>query len=311
MSGIGDSAGKPATPRRTALSASALGVVLYMLAIATMSVMDLVAKTLSGHVPVLEVVWARYVGQSVIVIALLAPRLATVVRTRYPALQFLRSLFLLGGTMLFFFSLSKLGLAEASALMDTNPVLITLGAALFLGERVGPHRVAGIGAALVGALIIIRPGSSVFSPAAMMPLAAAVCYAGFALVTRFVGRDENPSTSLFYAGLLGAAVLSLAVPSVWVRPDGTALLLMLAIGAIGAAGQVLMIRAFTLAEASKVAPFSYVGLLFAAFWGWLFFGELPDLATWIGAGVIVSAGVYVWHRESGRARAAKLPTEAI
>lgn len=281
------------------------GILLYVLAILTMSVMDLVAKTLSGELPVVQVVWARYAGQTVIVTLIVLPRLGQVVRTRYPGLQFLRSLFLLMATSMFFFAISRMGLAEATAIMDVNPVLITLGAALFLGERFGPRRALAIGAALVGALIVIRPGSAVFSPAALFPLAAALFYSGFALITRRVGRDESIWTSLFYTALLGAAVLSVAVVPVWVAPTGMALALMGLIGAIAAIGQFLMIRAFTLAEASVVAPFSYAGLIFATVWGALFFNTWPDGPTLLGAAIIVMAGLYVWHRETADARRAR------
>lgn len=280
------------------LSPTTSGILLYMAAILTMSVMDLMAKRLSADLPVLQVVWARYTGQTVIVTLMLLPRLGSVLRTRYPGLQFLRSLVLLLATSSFFFGISRLGLAEATAIMDVNPVLITLGAAFFLGERFGPRRTLAIIAALIGALIVIRPGSAVFSPWALMPLAAAFFYAAFAIVTRFVGRDESIWTSLFYTALLGSVVLSIAVVPVWVTPSGTALLLMLVIGAVAAIGQFLLIKALMLAEASAVAPFSYVGLIFATLWGALFFGELPDLATWIGGAIIVTAGLYVWHRET-------------
>jgi drug/metabolite transporter (DMT)-like permease len=288
------------------LTPAASGILLYVLAIMTMSVMDLVAKTLAAELPVVQVVWARYAGQTVIVTLLVLPRLGRVVRTRYPGLQFLRSLFLLLATSMFFLAISRMGLAEATAIMDVNPVLITLGAALFLGERFGVRRAVGIGAALIGALIVIRPGSAVFSPDALLPLAAALFYTGFALITRRVGRDESIWTSLFYTALLGAAVLSLAVAPVWVSPSGRALALMLAIGAIAALGQFLLIRALMLAEASAVAPFTYVGLLFATLWGALFFATLPDGPTVLGAGIIVAAGLYVWHRETGDARRARL-----
>ncbi len=288
------------------LSPTATGILLYILAIMAMSVMDLLAKLLSEHLPVLQVVWARYVGQTVIVTLFLLPRLGRVVRSRYPGLQFLRSLFLLLATGAFFFAISRMGLAEATAIIDVNPVLITLGAALFLGERFGLRRALGIGAALIGALIIIRPGGAMFTPTALLPLAAAVFYASFALTTRFLGRDESLWTSLFYTALLGAVVLSLVVWRVWVRPDATALALMVAIGAVSAIAQVMLIRAFMLAEASVVAPFSYVGLLFATLWGMLFFDAFPDGPTMIGGAIIVAAGIYIWHRETGDAKRARL-----
>jgi len=288
------------------LSPTATGMLLYILAIMSMSVMDLFAKLLAERVPVLQVIWARYAGQTAIVTLFLLPRLRTVVRTRHPGMHFLRSLFLLLATSAFFFGLSHMGLAEATAIIDVNPVLITLGAALFLGERFGLRRALGIGAALIGALIIIRPGSAVFSPVALLPLAAAMFYASFAVATRFLGRNESLWTSLFYTALLGAVVLSFAVPAVWVRPDATAMALMLGIGIVSAIAQVMLIQALTLAEASAVAPFSYVGLLFATLWGMLFFDAFPDRATMIGGAIIVAAGIYVWHRETQDAKTAQV-----
>ncbi|MEJ1991099.1 MAG: DMT family transporter [Maritimibacter sp.] len=284
------------------LTPTTSGILLYITAVFLMSVMDLTAKALSAELPVLEVVWARYMGQTVVVTLIVLPRIRQVARTNYPGLQFLRSLFVLGATSMFFFGVSQMGLAETTAIMDVNPVLITLGAALFLGEKLGPRRLIGIGAALLGAMIIIRPGSAVFSPFALLPMGAAICYSGFALVTRHVGQGETVWTSLFYTALLGAAVLSVAVVPIWVTPSPKALALMVMIGFIAASGQFLLIRAFTLAEASTVAPFSYVGLLFATLWGAIFFGNFPDRATLIGAAIVVVAGIYVWHRETREAR---------
>lgn len=284
-------------------AASGRGIALMLLAILVFTLMDALAKHLigSGYSP-LQVVWARYFGQTVLVLALFAPRLGQVMRTRHPGLQALRSLFQFGATALFFASLGHIGLAEATAIMDINPVLITLGAALFLGERIGRRRLAGIAAALFGALIVIRPGLGVFSPAALLPLAGAFCYAGFALATRRVGRDEDLRTSLIYAALFGTLITSALVPFAW-RPVAMADLWgFVLIGALGSFAQICLIRAFTIAEAGAIAPFGYTGLIFAAVWGWLFFGALPDGATVVGALVIAAAGLYVWHREATLAR---------
>ncbi|MGR3322957.1 MAG: DMT family transporter, partial [Pseudooceanicola sp.] len=168
--------------------------------------MDATAKAISQEAGPVMALWARYAGQATLVLVL--PRLSTVVRTDFPGLQLLRSAFLMMATTCFFFGISRIGLAEATAVMDLNPVLITLGAALFLGENVGPRRIFAIGASLVGALIIIRPGSDVFSAWSLLPLGAAFCYAGYSLVTRYVGRSEDAWTSLLYAALFGAVILT-------------------------------------------------------------------------------------------------------
>lgn len=288
--------------RFRALPPAAQGILMMLAAIVTFTLMDATAKALTQRVDVLQALWARYLGQTLIVTALILPRLRETLRTRYPRLQLLRSILQMGATGCFFFGLSYIGLAEATAIMDLSPVLITLGAALFLGERFGLRRALGVGAALIGALIVIRPGSDVFSPYAILPLGAALCYSGYALATRFVGQSESVWTSMFYTAAVGSILLSIAVPFVWVRPDPVAAALMLLIGALGALGQLMMIGALMRAEASQVAPFTYAGLLFATIWGMIFFGEYPDAMTILGALVIVGAGIYVWHRETRAAR---------
>ncbi|MDZ4094709.1 MAG: DMT family transporter [Paracoccaceae bacterium] len=283
---------------RPAQSATSRGILLMLAAIAMFTAMDALAKGLIAQYPTLQVVWARYTGQTVIVGLFLARRLGPLLRTRYPKLQALRSVFQFGATGLFFASLGYIGLAEATAITDINPVLITLGAALFLGEKLGPRRIFGVLAALCGALIVIRPGFGVFVPAALLPVGCAICYAGYAVATRYVGRDENAWTSLIYAALLGTVLTSAALPMVWQPIALTHIPGFLALGLLGAAAQFCLIRAFTMAEASVIAPFGYVGLIFASFWGIVLYDEYPDGWTIVGALVIVAAGLYVWHRET-------------
>lgn len=273
-------------------------ILLMIGAIFCFSVMDATVKAVTPGVGVLPALWARYAGQMLLVLVLVMPRLKQVVRTRYPVLQLLRSILLMSATAFFFTGLSLIPLTDAAALMSTNPVLITLGAALFLGERLGIRRVGGIAVALVGAMIVMRPGSGVFTPAALLPLAAAACYSGYALLTRRVGSDEDVWTSLFYTGLVGTILLSLAVPFQWQSPDLGDASLMAVIALVGTVGQLALIRAFSQGEAAMLAPFSYTGLAFAALWGLLFFAEVPDVWTICGSLLIAGAGLYVWHRET-------------
>jgi drug/metabolite transporter (DMT)-like permease len=267
-------------------------------AIFCFTLMDAGVKALAPRVGVLPSLWARYAGQMLLVFLLVLPRLRQVAQTNMPGLQILRSLMLMGATAFYFLGLSLIPITEAAALMSVNPVLITLGAGLFLGERLGPRRLFGIAVALCGAVLVIRPGSDVFSTAALAPLAAAVCYSGYALLTRRVGSGEDVWTSLFYTGLVGTLVLSCVVPFAWVTPDGPALLLMMVVIGFGTVGQLCLIRAFSQGEAAMLAPYSYTGLIFAALWGILFFAELPDGWTISGALVIAGSGLYVWHRET-------------
>jgi len=283
-----------------ALRARNRAILLMLAATFCFSMMDVSAKALAPRIGVLGGLWARYAGQMIFVLILVAPRLHLVARTRYPLQQLLRSCLLMGATIFFFSALSVLPLNAAAPLMNTNPVLITLGAALFLGEKLGPRRIAGIAAAMIGALIIIRPGGEIFSPAALLPLVAACCYSGYALLTRRLGPGEDPWTSLFYTGLVGTLVFSLIIPFHWQTPDAIAWLLILALACFGTLGQMMLIRAFSSGEAAMLAPYAYSGLIFATLWGMLLFGERPDLWTICGTLVIAGAGLYVWHRETYR-----------
>jgi drug/metabolite transporter (DMT)-like permease len=274
------------------------GILLMMLAIFCFSAMDAVAKGLIARYPVPQVVWVRFAGQVLIVALILGRRWPSMLRTEWPGLHLVRSICQLGAIACFFSALPFIGLAEATALADLNPVLITLGAALFLGERLGPRRIAGVVVALIGALIIIRPGLAVFTPAALLPLAAAAFYTVNALLTRKLGPKEPAWTPMILAALFGMGVTSFALPFVWVPVPAADWPLFALIGVLGTAAQLALIRAFTLAEAGSVAPFAYVGLIFATGWGFVLYGEVPDGPTIVGALVIVGAGLYVWHRET-------------
>lgn len=284
------------------LTGPSAGIALAVVTALLFSGLDALAKAMVSLYPATQLVWARYAGQTLIVFLILLPRLRAGLRTRYPREHAIRSVFQFGATVMFFSALSYIGLAEATAIIEIAPVLITLGAAVFLGEHLGPRRLLGVGVALVGALIIIRPGLGVFSWAALLPVGAAVCYAGYAITTRKVGPDEPVLTALFYTGLLGTGITSVLMLFQWQPVVGWHWAGLLGLGALGAAGQFCMIKAYSLAEASVIAPFGYVGLLFATLWGFGLFGEIPDFWTGVGALVIVGAGLYVWHRETRAAR---------
>lgn len=280
------------------------GILLMLGSLVLFTAMDALAKGLVQTYPTAQVVWARFAGQLFLVILILNIRLGPALRTRHPKLHALRSLTQMGATGFFFASLSHIGLAEATALADINPVLITLGAALFLGEKLGPRRIAGVLAAMIGAMIIIRPGADVFTPAALLPLACAVSYAASALLTRKVGMTESPWTAMFYGALLGTIVTSALMPAVWQPIAPGDLWLFATVGCLGTAAQICLIRAFSLAEAGAIAPFGYVGIILATGWGIVLYDEWPDALTLLGAAIIVIAGLYVWHRETQARRKA-------
>ena len=274
-----------------------LPILLMIGAVFCFASMDATAKYLMKEIGPAQTIWARYTVQAILVTVLILPKINVYGRTKYPKLQFLRSVALMMATTLFFFAFSRLGLAEASAIFNISPVLITLGAFLFLREQIGPRRVIGILVSLLGALIIIRPGSGVFTIYAILPLGAAIFYSTYSLATRFVGTDESPWTSLFYSAIFGAICYSIYIVFNWNPMSNNALLLTIIIGLFGTAGHICLIRALTLGEASLVAPFIYTNLLFTTVWGFVLFGNFPDFWTIVGALIIVAAGIYVWARD--------------
>lgn len=284
------------------LSPTAQGILLMLLTVFLFTIMDAVAKGLAARYDTFQVVWARYTSQTLVAVLILAPRLKTVLRTKYLGLQLIRSAFLFAATICFFFGIVLIGLAETSAIMNINPMLITIGAYFLLGESFGFRRAFGVVAGLLGALVIIRPGSAVFDPAALLPVGAAIAYAGYALSTRFLGREESVWTSFLYTAAIGTILASLIVPLYWTTPTLVDLGIMLTLGIIGGAGQLALIKALTLAEAGAIAPFAYIGPILATLWGALFFDEFPDFWVFVGAGLIIGAGLYIWQRERRRAK---------
>jgi len=279
------------------MKAKTLPILLMIGAVFCFASMDATAKYLMKEIGPAQTIWARYTVQALLVTVLILPKISIYGKTKYPKLQFVRSVALMMATTLFFFAFSRLGLAEASAIFNISPVLITLGAFLFLREQIGPRRVIGILVSLLGALIIIRPGSGVFTIYAILPLGAAIFYSTYSLATRFVGTDESPWTSLFYSAIFGAICYSIYIVFHWNPMSNNALLLTIIIGLFGTAGHICLIRALTLGEASLVAPFIYTNLLFTTIWGFVLFGNFPDFWTIVGALIIVAAGIYVWARD--------------
>ncbi len=292
------------------LAATGKGVALFLAALVLFTLMDVAAKDLGHRYPPAQVIWARFAVNLALISLLFRGRMLALAKSRQPGLQLLRGLMQVGTVALFFVSIRFIGLAEAAALSDISPVLITLGAALFLGERLGPRRIAGIAVAFVGAMIVLRPGAGVMHPAGLLAVAAGFAYAGGALLTRVV-RFDSTATSVIWSAGVGTALSSLVLPFYWQPVAVADFPVFLAVGALGAAGQALLIVAFRVAEAGAIAPFGYTGLILSSLWGWLFFDQLPDRWTVLGAVVIVAAGLYVWSRERAEAlRAQRMPIAA-
>ncbi|PZQ99780.1 MAG: EamA/RhaT family transporter [Cereibacter sphaeroides] len=283
---------------------NARGIVMMLACVLFFTTMDAIAKGLVGGYPTMQVVFFRFAGQILIVALILRGTLVSMLATQFPFLHFARAVLQFATVALFFASLNYIPLAEAQALTDISPVLITLGAALFLGESLTKDRIVGVLLAMVGAMIVIRPGYGIFSMAALLPIASAFTYAGSALITRRVGPYEHPWTAMLYTAGFGMLASGVTLPFEWVPIATGDIWRFTGLGVCGAFAQLCIIRSFSMAEASVVAPFAYAGIICAIGWGILLYGDYPDLATIFGALVIVSAGLYVWQRETQVARRA-------
>ncbi|MGB1960561.1 MAG: DMT family transporter [Candidatus Puniceispirillaceae bacterium] len=272
-----------------------------MLATFCFPTMDVMAKYLLQSQPVMQVVWARYTGQFLLILFLFAPRLKKIIITRYPRLQLARSAALFGGTCFFFLSLNYLDQGQTAAIFMVAPLLITAMAVLFLGEKIGLRRVLSVIAGFAGALVIIQPQSDIFTPASLLPLGAASFYASYSILTRKLGDAESPNTTLFFTAGFGAVCTSLLLPFIWVAPDSPgAVIMMASMSLFGGLGHYAVILSLQRVEASETAPLNYLGVVFAMFWGFMVFAEIPAPATLSGAAIIILSGIYVWRREKIR-----------
>jgi drug/metabolite transporter (DMT)-like permease len=182
-----------------------------------------------------------------------------------------------------------------------------------LGEKVGIRRLSAVGIGLIGALVIIRPGLSVFQPAALFGISTGLVYALYVIITRRLAGTAPALVTLTYTAVVGLACTSLIVPFFWTTPTLEQWGFMLALGAVAAFGHLLIILAYERGEASMLSPFSYSEMIGAVTIGYLVFGDFPDRWTWIGIAILIGSGVYIsirGHRVSPRpASAAKEPEE--
>ncbi len=275
-----------------------VGIALMLLALVLFTSLDTTAKYLTRGLPVVEIVWARYVVHTVLLVLAL-PYLGghRRLRTKRLGLQVVRSLFLLLTTGFSFWSLKYLQIVEASAISFVSPLIVTVLSVPILGERVGIRRWVSVGAGFLGVLIITRPGMGVMHWAALLPLGMASSYACYQVATRRLAGTDHTITTLFYTATVGAAAMSLIGPFFWVWPAPDEWPYVILLGIFGGVGHLLLIRAFRYAEASVLAPFNYFTIVTGTAAGYLVFRQLPDMWTLVGAGVVIGSGLYVLHRE--------------
>ncbi|MEO6298442.1 MAG: DMT family transporter, partial [Paracoccaceae bacterium] len=262
---------------------------------------------LTGEYPVAMVVMLRFWFFGAFAVALTARTpggIKTAIQTRHPALQVLRGLLVVVQICISGRSFAQLGLIQTHAVMVCGPLLIAALSGPILGENVGWRRWVAIGIGGVGVLIILRPGTTVFTVWSLLPLAAAILWALYVLATRYVARDDSAATSFFWTGVAGG--LGMTVPGLWYWQNMTngdwGWMLLLCICSV--TGHWLLIKVYDLAEASAVQPLTYLQLVFIAILGVTVYDEVLHPNVVIGAVLVVAAGLFTLWRQQVRARAA-------
>lgn len=266
------------------------GVLLILAAGLLLATQDGGSRYLSGIYPLVMVIWARYLAQAVLTLAVFAPRMGRrILHTRRPWLQLARGLSLVGVSLMFIGGLLFIPQAEATAVIFLAPLMLTLYSAL-RGERISRGQWISLACSLVGVLVIVRPGGALFTPAVLLPFAAAICYAAYQLITRQLAPIDHPVSSNFLSALVGTLALTLVLPWFWETPTLSGVLGMLTIGGLAMIAHLLLTLALRKVSAATLAPFTYLNIVFAGLIGWLLFDQLPDLPAMLGMAIIIVSG---------------------
>jgi len=276
-----------------------VGIALVSAAYALFTLLDGSAKWLVGSMPVIMVVWLRFVMHALIGGAVLFPlRGRALISTRYWRWHAVRAVMFVAMTGINFWALQYLQLTVTSSIFFTVPIMIALISTLFLGERLDRARWAAIVAGFAGVLVIVRPGSAAFHPAMLAAMVNALIYALFLLMTRRLAAYES-AEKIQYLPAVGAAVmLTPFAIAAWEWPDTwlewTVVCLL---GVFGAFGHYVLALAHRYAPASVIAPFQYQQVVYMALFGYLVFGDVPAPAVWTGSAIVVASGLYLFYRE--------------
>ncbi len=269
------------------------GILLICLVALLLACLDSLSKALAAGYGVLLVLWVRYLTQSLLLAAWQWPRRGRPpLRVQCPALQLWRGLSLLGLSLFFLSALSLLPQGEATAVQFLAPLLVVVLAVPLLGERASLGQWLAVGLGFAGVLIIVRPGGGLLTPAMLLPVCSATCYALYQIFTRLIGTRDSAAVSNLCTGVIGLTGLSLLLPGFWAGwPEAGALLAMASLGAFAVVIHTLLTVAFQSCSPVLLAPFGYLQIPFAALLGLLVFDHRPEPGALLGMAVIIASGL--------------------
>ncbi|WP_439141360.1 DMT family transporter [Planktotalea sp.] len=282
-----------------------LGIALMIATTFVFAMQDGISQHLAREYNVMMIVMVRYWFFAAFVVAVASRAtggLRQAVRTDQPKLQIFRGVLLAAEICIAIQGFVYLGLIDSHAVFACYPLLIAALSGPVLGEKVGWRRWVAIGVGFIGMLIILQPGTGVFSPYALIPLVSALMFALYGLLTRFVARKDSAATSFFWTGVSGAVAMTVVGLTFWEPMSRSDWLWMGLLCLTGAGGHFLLIKTYEVAEASSVQPFAYLQLVWASSLGLLVFAEQLRTNVVIGASLIVAAGIFTLVRERMAAR---------
>jgi drug/metabolite transporter (DMT)-like permease len=273
-------------------------VLFVVLSVLVLPAVNACAKYLNAY-SVVQITWARYAGHFAFMLLVFVPRSGLeLLRTTRLGLQLTRSCLHCASALLTFYALGFVALPTATAISFSAPLMVTALAPLVLGETVGLARMLAVAAGFVGALVVVRPSADGQNWAVVLLLANAAISAVIQLMSRKLAQHDGAATSNTYMVLVGFVAMTLPLPFVWRTPADTLdAMVFVGIGISGGIGHYLLVRAFELAPAAFVSPFTYGQIIGATLISYLVFGQLPDVSTWIGAAIIAASGLFILYRE--------------
>ena len=269
------------------------GTFLLLLTYFFFSVMELSAKELGQIFNPFQIVFSRYLSQLIILLVLFNKNTITFLKSPFPSLQILRGALLLITTCFMFSGLAYLPFAENIAIYMIGPVITTILAFLILKEKISFVQVVIVIIGLIGAMIIANPNSASFNFAIIFPFLAALCFAFFTISTKFLNSSDSNQTTLLYTAITGTILSLPFIIFFWEWPNLNQTMLMFCLGLLATLGHFLFIEALKIVNASFAAPFVYLTVLLAAFWGYILYEEVPQQNTILGAFLIIIAGIII------------------
>lgn len=272
--------------------------------------MDILAKLLATKFDMApaSIAFSRFMIQFILMFTLLFARNKSMAfKVKNPGFNIMRGMLVGAASMIFFISVKYMPVADAIAIFFVEPLFVMFLSSAFLGETLGWRRVAAAIVGFGGAILVIQPSFEQFGPVSLLPVVTAVLFSFYLILTRKYGTEGNAMGMQLYSGLGGVMFCSIALAfgeltgvtdlQVSIPTTAEAVVWLITIGIIATLSHLLIVIAFTMANASTLAPFQYLEIVSATILGFLVFGDLPNALKWLGTAIIIASGMFIFWRE--------------